>query len=71
MFEKNVGGLDRKARFVGGVLLVVAALGGLGTVGTGVSAVVLAAGAGLLFNAVTQRCLANRLLGIDTCGERC
>jgi len=40
-------------------------------VGPELPVVALAGGIGLLFNAVTQRCLANRLLGIDTCGENC
>jgi hypothetical protein len=71
---KNVGGRDRQVRFVAGASLVV--LGGaalFGTVGLGptVAAMLAAGGAALLFNAVTQRCLMNRLLGIDTCGENC
>jgi hypothetical protein len=71
VLPKNVGGLDRQLRAVGAVVLAavgVAALLGvapvLGTVG-GVAA--LAGSAGLTFNVLTQRCLGNHLLGIDTC----
>lgn len=73
MFEKNVGGLDRRVRFVAGTVLLAVALTAAGTdvVGQPVALVALAGAAGLLFNAVTQRCLLNRLLGIDTCGDAC
>jgi hypothetical protein len=74
VLPKNVGGRDRQVRFVAGTLLVALGVAAL-VAGTGVGetlAVMLAAGgAALLFNAVTQRCLVNRLLGIDTCGENC
>jgi len=73
MIQKNVGGFDRQLRFVAGTVLVLAAAGALvasaGRPGLAVAA--LAGGVGLLFNAVTQRCLANELLGIDTCTENC
>jgi hypothetical protein len=73
MIQKNVGGLDRQLRFVAGTVLVLAAAGALvSSAGqSGLAVVALAGGAGLLFNAVTQRCLANQLLGIDTCTENC
>ncbi|WP_159901188.1 YgaP-like transmembrane domain [Salinirussus salinus] len=73
MFEKNVGGLDRQVRFVAGAVLLAVALAGLlaDAVGRPVALVALAGAAGLLFNALTQRCLLNRLLGVDTCGETC
>jgi len=70
MIERNVGGLDRQVRLVVGVALaVVGTAGGLGYLPFGAfgGAVLMAAGAGLLFNAVTGRCLANHLLGVDTC----
>lgn len=73
MIQKNVGGLDRQLRFVAGTVLVLAAAGAF-VVSPGQSRLAVAAlagGAGLLFNAVTQRCLANQLLGIDTCTENC
>jgi len=74
VLPRNVGGRDRQLRFVAGTLLVVLGVAAL-VAGTGLGgtlAVMLAAGgAALLFNAVTQRCLMNRLLGIDTCGENC
>jgi len=70
--EKNVGGRDRQARYLLGSLL---ALVGIGVLATGVAGptlavMALAGGGALLFNAVTQRCLWNRLLGIDTCGSK-
>ncbi|MEF8886619.1 MAG: DUF2892 domain-containing protein [Haloarculaceae archaeon] len=73
MFEKNVGGTDRQVRFVAGTVLLGVALAGVTTAGVGqpVAIVALAGAAGLLFNAVAQRCLLNRLLGVDTCGESC
>jgi len=73
MFEKNVGGLDRQVRFVAGVLFLGVALAGVTTraIGRPVGLVASAGGAGLLFNAVAQRCLLNKLLGVDTCGETC
>jgi hypothetical protein len=69
MLEKNVGGLDRTVRFVAGSVLAVVGLAGLLTtvLGATVAAMALGGGAALLFNAVTQRCLMNKLLGIDTC----
>ena len=73
MFEKNVGGLDRQIRFVAGTVLLAVALAGIVTdvVGQPVALIALAGAAGLLFNAVAQRCLLNRLLGVDTCGDAC
>jgi Na+/H+ antiporter NhaD/arsenite permease-like protein len=73
MFEKNVGGLDRQVRFVAGTALLAVALAAAGTdaVGQPVALVALAGAAGLLFNALAQRCLLNRLLGVDTCNETC
>lgn len=74
MLEKNVGGYDRLARLVVAVpLLVVGVLGVTGTtsVGSAVGSIVgiaaLAGASSLLFNVLTQRCLTNQLLGINTC----
>jgi len=73
MFEKNVGGMDRQVRFVAGTALLAVALVGpvTDTVGQPVALVALAGAGGLLFNALAQRCLLNRLLGVDTCGDTC
>lgn len=70
MVPKNVGGLDRKLRlFVGGKLATTGlfALVVEPIVGVTVAAMALAGGGTLLFNVASQRCLANYLLGIDTC----
>ena len=72
--EKNVGGYDRIARLA--LMIPLFGIGILGVTGTtavgstvgvigGIAA--LAGAANLLFNVVTQRCLTNRLLGINTC----
>lgn len=66
--ERNVGGLDRIARGVlGAVLLVAGAAGYLTGYGVALPAVLAVAAAGLLFNAATQFCGVNALLGVDTC----
>lgn len=72
--EKNVGGYDRLARLVFAVpLLVVGFLGLTGVTSIGsvlgpiVGVAALAGAASLLFNFFTQKCLTNRLLGINTC----
>lgn len=67
MFEKNVGGLDRTLRFVGGAVLLLAGVVALvrRSKRNGLGALLF--GAGLLASALTQRCTVNRLLGIDTC----
>lgn len=72
--EKNVGGYDRIARLA--LMIPLFAVGVLGVTGTtvvgstvgvigGIAA--LAGAVNLLFNVVTQRCLTNRMLGINTC----
>ena len=65
--RRNVGGRDRKARGVLGVLLGLAAVVALGFDRRTQAAVVGVAAAGLLFNAVVGFCGLNALLGIDTC----
>lgn len=67
--RKNVGGVDRLARGVAGVVLVLVALGASLTDRSPVALVAAVAGAGLLFNAATQFCGVNALLGIDTCSR--
>lgn len=64
--QRNVGGFDRIVRGVLGIWLVAVA-GAAVVAGRRVTAVTAAvAGAGLLFNAVTQFCGGNLLLRIDT-----
>lgn len=70
--EKNVGGWDKKIRYVLGTILVIVGLVvGIGSQGqiTGIIGGVLAifAGIGLLFNAITGFCGLNHILGINTC----
>lgn len=67
--KKNVGGWDRRLRTVLGVALVAGGLGALlvGRKSAGTIAAVL--GGGLLFNAATQFCGINALLGVDTCSR--
>jgi uncharacterized protein (DUF697 family) len=71
MIEKNVGGTDRVVRGVLSLVLGVVGIGAslgivpvLGPVGAGI---LLAAAAGFGFNAVTQRCMGNYVLGVNTC----
>ncbi|AGB17080.1 Protein of unknown function (DUF2892) [Halovivax ruber XH-70] len=71
--EKNVGGTDRTMRLVVGPILAligVAILAGWlgvgGTLGTALGVLAVLAGLVLLFTGVTQLCVVNRLLGIDT-----
>jgi uncharacterized membrane protein HdeD (DUF308 family) len=71
--NKNVGGLDRKARLVVGPLLLLVGIAALlqlfplGTVGV---VAVLAVGAILTVTGAVQRCPLNALLGVDTCPVR-
>jgi hypothetical protein len=68
--ERNVGGLDRIARGVVGVALAGLAVGALVTGRGGVAVTSAVAGGALLFNAATQFCGVNALLGIDTCSRK-
>jgi hypothetical protein len=67
--ERNVGGLDRLARGVGGAALLLVALlamfAGRWSVATGA----VLGSSGLLFNALVGWCGLNALLGIDTCSR--
>ena len=73
--EKNVGGMHRTARYVGGPILVVLGLGLLtgslpgvtGTVGPVVGALLALAGVVSLVEAHTQKCPGYAVMGIDTC----
>lgn len=73
--NKNVGGLDRKARLIAGPILVavgVALAAGLldvgltGTIGLGVAALLLAVGTIFAVTGATQKCPANEMAGVDT-----
>lgn len=72
--EKNVGGMDRIARFVIGPVLIVvgvAAIAGLfslaaGTTGLVLAALLLIVGAVLTTTALTQKCPLNSLIGLNT-----
>jgi hypothetical protein len=74
--DKNVGGYDRLARLVVGPILLivgVAVIGGLLSIGSGTTAVVIGAlaalvGVILLVTAATRTCPLNSVLGIDTLG---
>lgn len=71
--EPNVGGLDRTARLVGGLLVALtglASLGGLLSLGTTVAAVLAVVGTIVFGTGLTQQCLAYRLFGVDTCKTR-
>ena len=68
--EPNVGGLDRTARLVGGLLVVlagVASLGSLLPLGSTVGAVLTAVGLIVFGTGLTQQCMAYRLFGVNTC----
>ena len=65
--RRNVGGRDRKARGVLGVLLGNVAVLALGFNRRNQATIVGVAAAGLLFNAVVGFCGLNAMLGIDTC----
>jgi len=65
--SRNVGGYDRIARAVLGVVLFGIAVYAA-TAGARLLAVfAMIASAGLLFNAATQFCGINAVLGLDTC----
>jgi len=66
---KNVGGRDRLVRGVLGVTLLAVALGAFVTNRQTIGLVSGLAGLGLSFNAATQFCGLNALLGIDTCSR--
>lgn len=66
-FQRNVGGVDRTLRAIGAAVSFVAAVIAFSE---GASLLALVAGlfgVGLAFNAATQFCGVNALLGVDTC----
>jgi hypothetical protein len=65
--RRNVGGIDRLVRAVLAVGLLAAGGWALLAGQQLLAAVGLLAGAGFAFNAATGFCVANHLLGIDTC----
>lgn len=70
--DKNVGGLDRTARIVIGILLVIgaaAAFAGYTTWGATIAGAALVVGAILLVTGTTQKCPINQAAGIDTTGK--
>ncbi|QCS44237.1 DUF2892 domain-containing protein [Natrinema versiforme] len=65
--DRNVGGFDRLGRLVlAAILLVVGYRNRDRTLGT----LAFIAGSDVLATAIIQRCPANAVLGIDTCGTR-
>ena len=67
--EKNVGGFDRVWRLVGGGILVVvglAALAGVVSLGVIPAVVLTVLGAVFVATGVVQKCVINRLIGVDT-----
>lgn len=70
--EQNVGGMDRTARLVVGPILLlvgIAALAELIPGGIAAGGVALLLGLVFTVTGTTQRCILNRLLGVDTSGE--
>ncbi|MFO7833088.1 MAG: DUF2892 domain-containing protein [Halohasta sp.] len=68
--EPNVGGLDRTARLVGGLLVAlvgIVSLAGLGPLGSTVGAGLALVGAIVFGTGLTQQCMAYRLFGVNTC----
>jgi hypothetical protein len=65
--DRNVGGIDRMARAVLAVVAVGVGIWGLTAGPLAVGIVGVIAGAVFTFNVVTQYCITNALLGIDTC----
>ena len=64
---RNVGGYDRLARAALGVLLFAIAVGAAIADQQLLAVFGMIASAGMLFNAATQFCGVNAVLGLDTC----
>ena len=67
--KKNVGGFDRTWRLVGGTLLAiigVAALVGAISIGTVLPILLVVFGVVFFATGVVQKCVINRLVGLDT-----
>ncbi|MEA1932655.1 YgaP family membrane protein [Halohasta litorea] len=70
--EPNVGGLDRIARLVGGLLVAlvgIASVAGLLPLGSAAGAGLTVVGAIVFGTGLTRQCLAYRLFGVDTCNR--
>lgn len=67
--QRNVGGLDRIVRAVGGTWLLAVALAAAIDGERTRAAMAAVAGAGLVWNAATRFCGGNYLLGVDTTRE--
>ena len=70
--ERNVGGIDRTARLVAGLLLAltgVLALLNVLPLGTPAGIGLALVGAVVFGTGATQQCLAYRLFGINTCSR--
>jgi len=65
--QRNVGGYDRVVRAVLGVVLFTIAVYAATAGQQGLTVFAMVASAGLLFNAATQFCGVNAVLGLDTC----
>ena len=63
--KPNVGGLDRNARIVIGIILMI--VGMVAPIGAAWQIVALVVGAVALLTATVHYCPANALLGINTC----
>lgn len=68
--ESNVGGLDRIVRGVLGVTLLLVAAAMAAAESWALAGMLSAGGVALLFNAATQFCAINALLGVNTCSTR-
>ncbi|MDZ7730997.1 MAG: DUF2892 domain-containing protein [Natrialbaceae archaeon] len=72
--DKNVGGTDRIARLIAGPLLIIvgaAAFGGFialaaGTLGLVLAGIAVLVGVILTVTGMTQRCVLNRVVGLNT-----
>jgi tetrahydromethanopterin S-methyltransferase subunit F len=65
--DRNVGGIDRLVRAVLAVVGLSVGVWGLTAGQQALGIVGLLAGVAFAFNALTQFCVANALLGVDTC----
>lgn len=68
--EQNVGGFDRTARLVAGPILAVVGLlivADIVSAALPLGAALLLVGAVLLGTGLTQRCIINQVLGVNTC----
>ncbi|MFC7058642.1 YgaP-like transmembrane domain [Halovenus salina] len=68
--EQNVGGFDRTARLVAGPILAVVGLlivAGVVSAALPLGAALLLVGVVLLGTGLTQRCIINQVLGVNTC----